>query len=63
MKVPLTYIYHQLFIRRLQIFIHYSASKRAEIKQAVLPKEGISDLVTKIIKTEMLSDILSCQDY
>lgn len=63
MKVPLAGLYHHLFIWRLQVFIHYSSSKRAEIKWAVLSKDAISGLVTKTIKAEALSDILSCHDY
>lgn len=60
MEVPLTGLNYHLFIWRLQIFIHYSASK---IKWAVLSEDGISGLVTKTVKAETLSDILSCYDY
>lgn len=63
MEVPLTGLYHHLVSWRLQKFIHYSDSERAEMKRAVLSKDGISGLVTKTITAETLSDILSCRDY
>lgn len=61
-QVPLTGLYHHLHNWRFQIAIHYSASKGAEIKWAVLSEDGISGLVTKT-KAEMLPDIFSCHDY
>lgn len=63
MKAPLTGLYHDLFVWRLQILILYSVSKGTEINWAVLSKDGISGLVTKTTKAEVISDILSCHDY